>query len=230
MSPALSREERDAILARHDDRQHFEEGSFLRRTAAERSSDDVPALLDALYAAEKENGRLGKLAGVRWDDLVLAQKGAQRARTERDAARAEVAALRKAVGRVICAIDADNDAHVLPTLTLGAIRRDLAHILAADEGERSDRHPEHYCHRCGGPNFPWWVPSPVWNAVMGYPDQAHDGIVCPRCFAELAEAKGARGPWRVAPREWPDGVSLVHVDGRVWDAATELWVEGEAGT
>lgn len=88
-----------------------------------------------------------------------------------------------------------------------------------------DRHPEDYCHRCGGPNVSWWVPSPVWNAVMGYPDQAHDGIVCPRCFAELAEARGAKGPWRWAPREWPQGVSLVHTDGRVWDATTERWIE-----
>lgn len=90
---------------------------------------------------------------------------------------------------------------------------------------RRDRHPEDYCHRCGGPNVSWWVPSPVWNAVIGYPDQAHDGIVCPRCFAELAEAKGAKGPWRWAPREWPEGVSLVHMDGRVWDAAMERWIE-----
>src|SRR3546814_3437355 len=54
-------------------------------------------------------------------------------------------------------------------------------------------------------------------------------IVCPCCFAELAEAKGAKGPWRVAPREWPDGVSLVHVDGRAWDATTERWVERDLG-
>jgi hypothetical protein len=65
----------------------------------------------------------------------------------------------------------------------------------------------------------------VWNAVIGYAPQLFDGIVCPRCFAELAEAKGAKGPWRVAPREWPDGVSLVHVDGRVWDATAELWAD-----
>lgn len=102
---------------------------------------------------------------------------------------------------------------------------DYRDSLAArmSQPEPTAEHPEDYCHRCGGPNLPWWTPSPIWNAVMGYPDQAHDGIVCPQCFAELAEAKGAKGPWRLSPRVRPDAASYTHVDGRTWDAASELW-------
>ena len=105
MSPALSREERDAILARHDDRQHFEEGSFLRRMAAERSSDDVPALLDALDAAEDQieqlqRQRAGALAELerlhRIKEAIFSSNG--RILRENDALRTEKIAAKRRLG------------------------------------------------------------------------------------------------------------------------------------
>ena len=64
MTPALTREERDAMRARNDrvgrlDGRH----DRLWIEAAEASLDDVPALLDALDAAEAEAGRLRDLTG-----------------------------------------------------------------------------------------------------------------------------------------------------------------------
>lgn len=88
-----------------------------------------------------------------------------------------------------------------------------------------DRHPEDYCHCCGGPNPSWYAPSPLWNRVMGYPDQAYDGIVCPPCFAVLARAVGIDGTWRWSQAKEPEGLSYTHVDGRLWDADRDLWVE-----
>lgn len=105
------------------------------------------------------------------------------------------------------------------------VRIETWRVGSGGQPGEDDRHPEAYCHRCGGPNITWWAPSPVWNYVMGYPDEAHDGIVCPLCFAELAEAKGASEGWRVEPGRWPEGVSLVHTDGRVWDDRAGLWVD-----
>lgn len=58
------------------------------------------------------------------------------------------------------------------------------------------------CERCGRSNPVWFGPSPLWNQVM----RAFEGkwnVVCPICFAELAEAKGIgkKGAWRWEPAE-----------------------------
>ena len=44
----------DAVMARFNDRQHFEEGSFLRHRADELSAEDVPGLVTALTAARAD--------------------------------------------------------------------------------------------------------------------------------------------------------------------------------
>lgn len=59
-------------------------------------------------------------------------------------------------------------------------------------------HPETYCHRCGRLNVEsWYAPSDLWNAVMA---ERPFGIVCPSCFAFLAESSGVvaqgRRTWR----------------------------------
>ena len=55
----------------------------------------------------------------------------------------------------------------------------------------TDQHSERICGRCGGPNVVWWAPSPLWNAVMRGGDiggtEDFSGVVCPTCFAVLAE-------------------------------------------
>lgn len=52
------------------------------------------ALSAELAEAKAESERLTRLLGLRWDDLREAQRSAQNARNERDAARAEAATLR----------------------------------------------------------------------------------------------------------------------------------------
>lgn len=51
------------------------------------------------------------------------------------------------------------------------------------------------------------------------------GIVCPTCFAVLAEERGVASIWRL-------DAMAVHVDletttpsGRTWDAGTDRWLE-----
>jgi len=103
VSPVLPREERDAIRARNDrvgnlDGRH----DRLWIEAAEASLDDVPALLDALDAAEEENERLRAVTAaqpyeterelaVAYDEATAMRVTAEH---QRDAARAEVAVLR----------------------------------------------------------------------------------------------------------------------------------------
>ena len=90
------------------------------------------------------------------------------------------------------------------------------------------------CERCGGPNvWSWHAPSPLWNRVMRDPETGADrwGIVCPSCFAALAEDAGLGGPpldgkprwtWHFGPHE---DVSELWIDrdGRQWNAASCLW-------
>lgn len=70
-----------------------------------------------------------------------------------------------------------------------------------------DEHPENNCQRCADRNPVWHAPNPLWNEVMRGPDDLESrwGIVCPRCFAELAESKGigTRASWRWEPATYP---------------------------
>jgi hypothetical protein len=90
-------------------------------------------------------------------------------------------------------------------------------------------HPESYCHRCGGPNVAWSAPSPLWNAVMRGEsingDDEYDGIVCPTCFALLAEERVDAELWRLtAVRVDADLVVNTTPSGRVWDGDAWLWI------
>ena len=84
------------------------------------------------------------------------------------------------------------------------------------------------CHRCGGANVVWSAPSPLWNAVMrggsiSGQDEC-DGIVCPTCFAQLAEAEDLAQRWRFYPESVTPDLETVTPDGRVWDDEAWLWV------
>lgn len=90
-------------------------------------------------------------------------------------------------------------------------------------------HPEATCRRCGGRNIAWSAPSPLWNAVMrggsiNGPWQ-WDEIVCPICFAELAEAAGIANVWRLTARFVHVELETVTPSGRVWDDETQLWLD-----
>lgn len=46
--------------------------------------------------------------------------------------------------------------------------------------------PEKICEHCGGDNPTWSADNGLWNEVNGSPN----GIMCPKCFEEMAENKG----------------------------------------
>lgn len=93
-------------------------------------------------------------------------------------------------------------------------------------------HPEAVCRRCHGPNIQWHAPSPLWNQVMRGGDingsEILDGVVCPVCFAYLAEAgRVADGGWVLTSRRVLVELQTVTPSGRVWDEAQMLWVDPE---
>lgn len=87
---------------------------------------------------------------------------------------------------------------------------------------------ESYCHRCGGPNIIWSAPSPLWNKVMRGDDingeDRYDGIVCPICFAILAQKAGTAFGWRLSAREVYVDLKTRTPSGREWDEVNWLWV------
>lgn len=65
-------------------------------------------------------------------------------------------------------------------------------------------HPESRCEICRRPNPVWFAPSPLWNAVA-----PSKGIICPCCFATLAEGLGiVRCAWRFEPEMYQAGLSI----------------------
>lgn len=96
----------------------------------------------------------------------------------------------------------------------------------------TERHPESYCHRCGGPNVAWHAPSPLWNEVMRGGDingpWKWDEIICPTCFAVLAREAGIATRFRVDATDVSVPLTLTTPSGRVWDAARDLWVDPTA--
>lgn len=94
--------------------------------------------------------------------------------------------------------------------------------------EREDQaHPEDTCHRCGGPNVTWFAPSPLWNEAMRGGDisaaDQFDGIVCPTCFAVLAEAAGIAEFWRFSAERVHRPLKTVTPSGRTWNETTWMW-------
>lgn len=91
----------------------------------------------------------------------------------------------------------------------------------------TELHPEDYCHRCSGPNISWSAPSPLWNEVMRGGDingpWQYGEIICPTCFAILAEAAGVAQRWRVYAERVNVPLATVTPSGRVWNPETWLW-------
>lgn len=89
-------------------------------------------------------------------------------------------------------------------------------------------HPESYCHLCLGPNISWSAPSPLWNEVMRGGSingrELHDGIVCPTCFATMAEAQGVATGWELQARTVHKSLETRTPSGRTWDDGTGLWI------
>ena len=93
--------------------------------------------------------------------------------------------------------------------------------------------PEKYCHCCGGPNVSWTAPSPLWNAVMRSGningEDMYCGIVCPTCFAVLAEQSGIAQGWQLTARLVQVELRTVTPSGRTWNESTWLWEERTDG-
>lgn len=155
-------------------------------------------LTDRLVAAEQEIGELAPALG--------------RAERERNEARAELARL--------------NGAITWGTSCLGcAAKLDES---AAETARAETEHPEAHCYRCGGPNTAWSAPSPLWNQVMRGGDidavEPYNGIICPTCFAVVAEGAGIAELWRLDAKRVHVPLQTVTPSGRVWDAEQWLWV------
>lgn len=138
--------------------------------------------------------------------------------------------IRQAIDVLYGELAGEDDAPEDVEATDRAIARDMATVLdwlvvARDPVE----HPEATCHRCHGPNIAWSAPSPLWNAVMRggsiNGDEDHDGIVCPVCFATLAEALGIADLWMFSAKRVHVDLETVTPSGRVWDETTWLWRE-----
>lgn len=88
-------------------------------------------------------------------------------------------------------------------------------------------HPEQICRRCGGANVGWRAPSPLWNQVMRGDDingeELLGGIVCPTCFAILAERAGIAMSWRLEAQRVHVELATTTPSGRVWNPQTWLW-------
>lgn len=105
-----------------------------------------------------------------------------------------------------------------------------ADMEAIATGIPADEHPERVCRRCGGPNVrAWCAPSPLWNQVMRGGDinaaDRFDGIVCPVCFAALAEEAGIAERWMFYAERVKVELAKVTPSGRVWNEKTWLWEE-----
>lgn len=81
--------------------------------------------------------------------------------------------------------------------------------------------PEATCSRCLGPNIVWSAPSPLWNEVVrgGSINGIEEyGVLCPICFAVMAERKGIASLWRMYAERVYVELELVTPSGRVWNA------------
>lgn len=113
----------------------------------------------------------------------------------------------------------------------GAQQRADDHVALGHTEQPEPAHPEAKCHLCAGPNIAWSAPSPLWNAVMRggsiNGDEIHDGIVCPVCFATLAEAAGVADLWMFSAKRVHVDLETVTPSGRTWDESTWMWRDAE---
>lgn len=105
------------------------------------------------------------------------------------------------------------------------IREKPGILLELVQGERQP-HPESYCHRCKRA-FIWWsAPSPLWNQVVRGGDIGGDEtfqVLCPCCFADLAEEQGIASFWRFTADRVHVPLQTVTPGGSVWNETRQMW-------
>jgi hypothetical protein len=62
------------------------------------------------------------------------------------------------------------------------------------------------------------------GSIVGEPEP-YDGIVCPVCFAELAEQKSVARFWNLTADEVFVTLETTTPSGRTWDPVLNLWVD-----
>jgi hypothetical protein len=114
-------------------------------------------------------------------------------------------------------------------ITVGGAKVGRLTLTTDQYAEIVGEHPEDRCNRCGGQNIAWSAPSPLWNQVMRGGDingtEIHDGIICPTCFAVLAQEAGIADLWRFDAGRVHVPLQTVTPSGRIWDAEAWLWRE-----
>lgn len=107
-----------------------------------------------------------------------------------------------------------------------------AELVATRRSTPDPEHPERSCWRCSGPNIAWSAPSPLWNQVMRGGDingsEIHHGIVCPTCFAILAEETGVAKLWMLRAERVHVPLQTVTPSGRVWNDELCRWTDPDA--
>lgn len=147
------------------------------------------------------------------------------ARTDVPDLLAELKRLRPVVEAALAVVEQMRPIGVPLSLRMRHLHQVVAHFERGPQ-----EHPERSCNRCGGCNVAWSAPSPLWNQVMrggdinaGYEDFA--GIVCPTCFAVLAQEAGVAELWRFYAERVHVELATVTPSGRVWNERTWLWEE-----
>lgn len=113
-----------------------------------------------------------------------------------------------------------------------ALKKAPVRVVEQRSGTEGEDDTETRCRRCNGPNVSWSAPSPLWNAVMR--GGSIDGpwefgeLICPTCFAVLAEERGIADGWKVAATTVHVPLETVTPSGRVWDESVGLWVLPES--
>lgn len=180
-------------------------------------SDTENALLAAvdIYTAQQEPDT---------ETVESVSEAADWIREERDAAEARLLNVHDLLDR----LDQTGQDYTTDTIraALGARERPWTdwETVAVHLADINRTTSESYCHRCNGPNIIWSAPSPLWNQVMRGGDingtEIHAGIVCPTCFAQLAEQSGIGEIWRLSAERVHVELEAVTPSGRVWNPQT----------
>lgn len=83
----------------------------------------------------------------------------------------------------------------IPVVDRRLINKGLDACDRLEQLSGNTKHPENYCHLCGGKNINWYADNELWNRVVDSPAM----IICPICFVKMAEQKNVKPTsWRIS--------------------------------
>jgi hypothetical protein len=73
---------------------------------------------------------------------------------------------------------------------------------------------ELHCERCDSEYVVWFAPNAIWNLVVREhtPIGRREPFLCPTCFTVLAESRGVKVAWMVAPEDTELSGALIQID------------------